>query len=674
MKLLESWLPAEGSGRPLGCLATSFTFNSDFFAEDCLSRFLGISTRDPEGAGGLDIAGLLEEEEKLAETSVCVLVDQSCRPEPRNLRWDLIPVRVLGGLLHAKVALLIWENGLRVIIGSANLTPAGYRNQVEMALALDLDAQCQVPRHVFEELARELRAIVQLANATPGHGPHARAEALITLFEQRLAVAPLPASPPSGWKFALGVSRPGTSPFDSFAQVWSGTPPQEMRVLSPFWDDRDDMPGVQAALERLAKRASTGSRTTVNFIVPVDHTAAGMLVRAPARLRSVAGRRVKARVTAFDAGDGRRLHAKCLQYGSANWVATLFGSSNITGKGLGIDRLPHREINLWVGCRNGSPGAKAMATLLKPGDEIGEGVSWEPDPDDEDEALLPPLPAGFGPALMVCTEPPTLSFHLSSTQLPQTWEIDLPIDGGKGRRIMDSRSWEAAGKPESCEVQCATDGVGLPSVLEVRWNDADGPRMAPWLVNLGDGVSLPAAAELRQLPTEILLAVLASTRPLRGAIEVALRQRTSAANDPRDDLDPLKRFDASGMLLMRVQRMSAALWGVSSRLAKPLPNLEALEWRLTGILGPEHLARKLVEEEGSDARLPGETLFFLAELALVLSTVRWQLGSGVSEDAVKARVARTVALIRDLSKSVTGDDTPMAMVGYTEKVWTAAQT
>ena len=84
MKMLDHWLPPDDAGDPLACLATSFTFDTDFFAEDCLSRFLAISGRDPDGAFGSDIAGLLEEEERLAEARVSVLVDQSCRPEPRN--------------------------------------------------------------------------------------------------------------------------------------------------------------------------------------------------------------------------------------------------------------------------------------------------------------------------------------------------------------------------------------------------------------------------------------------------------------------------------------------------------------------------------------------------------------------------------------------------------------
>ena len=86
MKMLEQGLPPDDDGDPVACLATTFTFDTDCFAEDCLSRFLGISGRDPDGATGFDIACLLEEEERLAEARVSVLVDQICRLEPRKLR------------------------------------------------------------------------------------------------------------------------------------------------------------------------------------------------------------------------------------------------------------------------------------------------------------------------------------------------------------------------------------------------------------------------------------------------------------------------------------------------------------------------------------------------------------------------------------------------------------
>ena len=51
-KLLDAWTPPEGAGDPVGCIATSFTFDSVFFEEECLGRFLRLET-DPTEDGPL---------------------------------------------------------------------------------------------------------------------------------------------------------------------------------------------------------------------------------------------------------------------------------------------------------------------------------------------------------------------------------------------------------------------------------------------------------------------------------------------------------------------------------------------------------------------------------------------------------------------------------------------
>jgi hypothetical protein len=93
-RLLDYWSPPESAGPAVACLATTFTFEADFFVEDCLSRFLQLSTVASETEGISSIAAVLEEEDRLSEAQVTVLVDRSSPSEKRNLRWDLLPVAV----------------------------------------------------------------------------------------------------------------------------------------------------------------------------------------------------------------------------------------------------------------------------------------------------------------------------------------------------------------------------------------------------------------------------------------------------------------------------------------------------------------------------------------------------------------------------------------------------
>lgn len=137
-RLLDLWTGEEGFGRPLGCVTTSFTFDAELFEEQCLARFLSIQSSPNETAK----AYLIEREEKLSQCFACVLVDGAHVAPDRSLRWHMLPVTLpRGGVLHAKLTLLAWENCIRILIDSANLTEPAYRRNQEVMAALDFGAQ-----------------------------------------------------------------------------------------------------------------------------------------------------------------------------------------------------------------------------------------------------------------------------------------------------------------------------------------------------------------------------------------------------------------------------------------------------------------------------------------------------------------------------------------------------
>ena len=128
-RLLDAWTPPPDAGEPLGCVATSFTFSSVFFEEDCLGRFVRLETDAAEDGA----AFLVEREEKFSQL-ICAaaLVDQRHARGSRSLRWDLLAARLPAGILHAKISLLLWTNTARLIVASANLTEDGYRRNHEV--------------------------------------------------------------------------------------------------------------------------------------------------------------------------------------------------------------------------------------------------------------------------------------------------------------------------------------------------------------------------------------------------------------------------------------------------------------------------------------------------------------------------------------------------------------
>jgi hypothetical protein len=633
-RLLDHWSPPDGAGAAMACLATSFTFEADFVAQDCLSRFLSLSSVAGEGDRVSSIAALLEEEDRLSETQVTILVDRSSPAEKRNLRWDVLPLSLAGGLLHAKVVVLLWERSARLVLGSANLTSAGYRRQVELALAIDLDGECTVPRGVLEELCGELRALVELV---PGGvtGPKARAFTTIHLLQERIASLDLPTSARELY-LAVAPARPGTSPLERLTDVWRGAQPLRATWLSPFWDDSAQPSAVDAVTQRLTGRPARDRKVTL--IVERDPFTAN--VNAPMSLATTG-----ADVVAFDPPDDerRRLHAKLLLLESDDWVAGLIGSSNATRAGFGLHPSQgHQELNLWIGCPAGSRAAKHLRSLARAGDAIHiDEELWEQTA-DEDEPTTPVLPLGFE-SCTIEAHPAAVTLTFTPHRLPSSWQLATP----SGAPILGSEEWTRNGAPTSTTIPLPTDEP-LPAYLAVRWQEGAVEIQATWPANVADRSALPPPQDLADLPVDVLLAALASTRPLPVALEQELRRRERRSAEGTLELDPLRRFDNSTLLMNRVRHVSLALWRLQQRLSRPATNLDAVRWRFYGAIGPIAIADGLVRSAGEEGAIPGEAHFLIAELALTVANIDWVHPAGTVEPADVRRLVRQ--LLKDLAK------------------------
>ena len=126
--MLELWRPPREAGDPLGCLATTFTFQPGLFDEQCLARFLEIES-EPNRE---DLAFLLERETRLGAVYAGVMVDHTQAGVEHSLRWDVLPIRIPRAKQHAKLSLLAWQNHIRILVASANLTEQGYRYNREV--------------------------------------------------------------------------------------------------------------------------------------------------------------------------------------------------------------------------------------------------------------------------------------------------------------------------------------------------------------------------------------------------------------------------------------------------------------------------------------------------------------------------------------------------------------
>ncbi|WGD53180.1 phospholipase D family protein [Bradyrhizobium sp. CB1650] len=234
-RLLDLWTGDEAFGRPLGCVATSFTFDAELFEEQCLARFLSIQSNPNETAK----AYLIEREEKLAQSFACVLVDSTHAAADRSLRWHMLPVRLPGGgILHAKLTLLVWENFIRVLIGSANLTEPAYRRNQEVMAVLDFGPEGNAAPELLRECIAFLHRVREYA---PGidrtdSGPQAALTKFLSSVERRAR-----SFPPADRDDAECVLIPLVPDSDTVIQQldarWVGPRPDCAWVLSPFFDE-----------------------------------------------------------------------------------------------------------------------------------------------------------------------------------------------------------------------------------------------------------------------------------------------------------------------------------------------------------------------------------------------------------------------------------------------------
>ena len=133
-KLIDRLVPNPHSGAMQGLLATTFELRPDFLEMDFLPSVFGLGAWDDRSW-----TTRIALEKRLFELDAAVILTEArrYRGRPRSLRLDVRPaVSPRGSVLHAKVTLLLFERAVRLIVGSANLTKQGYRENREVVAVL----------------------------------------------------------------------------------------------------------------------------------------------------------------------------------------------------------------------------------------------------------------------------------------------------------------------------------------------------------------------------------------------------------------------------------------------------------------------------------------------------------------------------------------------------------
>lgn len=610
--LLEAWEPPEGAGEPLGCVATTFRLDPIFFETECLARFVGLGT----DAGEDKLQYLLEQEERLSQLMVAaVLVDQhDCRGR-RNLRWDLIPARIPGRRLHAKVCLLAWTNCVRVIIGSANLTEDGYRRNLEIFGTLDYLEGGEHPLSVLWETIKFLNDVIR--RSVPGWESSAAVGRWRSLLDHVRSRARHwgrdgQRGPIRVYTIFSGLGSPHV--LSQAAELWpSGEGSiSSAWVVSPFFDPPEAEDRAARALWAILRQRGPAE---VHYCVEVDEADGKVHVFAPESLRAATPQGREGVFTAFhrlELDQSRRLHAKGIWLEGERHQLYIVGSSNFTGAGLGLSGAPNIEANLAFVAHFDAREARALEDAFPDYEDIpDEYIVFRPrrneDETEESEVgLLPPLCQHAQYRRVDTRRELVLCFADSPPSgLAVFTEDDKPLwSAGPDCGPMIVIEWGPDRPPSGLWVQ-------LPGEEQKAW----------WPVEIDSSSSLPAPEELRDLPLEILVRVLTSARPAYCVISEELARRTgqrAKAGDPELVVDPHAKVDTSTFLLQRSRRMGLAMKVLSQRLAEPVACEAALRWRLEGPVGVDALVRAVLHE----GRCTEEKAFLLTDLALSLARVK----------------------------------------------------
>jgi hypothetical protein len=168
-----------GDQAPIGVVFCSFTFEPAFFEEHVLRAVLRI------GSDPVEQPARFHEDVRraLQETPVACIVDAGARSPGQRLPYDLLEVH--SRVHHPKLALVLFEDGARLGVGSGNLSRGGFGNNAELLFVRDLAYAEPADAEALRAVDRFLVADLAL---TPNRGT--QADAVLGVLRSKIAGTP----------------------------------------------------------------------------------------------------------------------------------------------------------------------------------------------------------------------------------------------------------------------------------------------------------------------------------------------------------------------------------------------------------------------------------------------------------------------------------------------------
>ena len=634
-KLTDRLLPEPSFGRLLGVLATTYEMQPEFVETDFLPTLLGLGAWDDR-----NWTSRIALEKSLSELeTACLMVDaRPYRGRPRSLQLELRPVVPdRGRLLHAKVLLSVYEEAIRLIVGSANLTEPGYRKNREIIAVLTATAKRTTDARLITE-------------AIEGFGVHLKdwmspaATRFCELTTQRLLI----------WKenevseqwFSWGGNQ--TPIYQQMIEHW----PQHEKIdritiVSPFWsEERTDGP-ISRFVAALRSNNSLSDNPELSLLTEAaPETESTYRPMLPPTFGTFDARAlgIRASVSAVDPrvppeevelGEGftgsRSLHAKFVLLEGHTTVLAYLGSANFTNRGWGfIPDAKQANIEAGVILRRTGAGRTVLNALIpltigKPipleGAAAGRLALPDPSPDDlpwpvfvQDVLLAPSEVDPNVLELVIVTDQSTISgdWRIEVTEIDQQSVKKLLAGGADARQ------------PERHRIPL--DDATLLQLLRERevnvvWWECESGRGFPINVAPDARMSLPISPGSGHPAEQNLIAY------YQGRIR--WEELFPDPDEPRDAVhDSHGGGDKSSVDTSRIQsyvvrEFVEALTGINHDLKSAAKAGKAgMRLALLGSVSPIALGRHIVEAAQAGTRTPTASGFQLVEIVGCLAAAR----------------------------------------------------
>jgi phosphatidylserine/phosphatidylglycerophosphate/cardiolipin synthase-like enzyme len=627
---LVDWLgPRKEFGPLRAVVGTSYEFTQEFFETDFLPNLLDLGAWNER-----HWTSRIALERHLSDLKVAtVFIDAACyRGRPDSLRVSMSPVALgRGRSLHAKVLLLVYEDAIRLFVGSANLTENGYRRNREVASVLTCTPDFGDQAHIIAEGIEGLRARVA---TWPAKGCTA------VLDEAAARIA--------SW---AGSSRPAEQPSDqfawsdrdhplwrTFADAWPrGQRIKRVSILSPFWSDEGAAGPLSLLLAALRERAPFDPGADLRLLtdafpvaretfVPVLPESFGTFDARGLGLQAsvwTVDPRIDPRDVDVEDFEGlRALHAKAVVVEGDKETLAYVGSANFTRRGWGFGGGGAAEnANIEAGLILRRPAAAALTERVLPAtvgrpvplDGTAAGKVRNPEPLADDQ----PWPGFILEVTLVPRQDDArvLDLHVSYAAGSGVWSVRVPSDSASPSESLHA----SEGAADAGVLVLPLSAPLLARILverevEIVWGDPASVRRFPVNVDPSARDGLPVApGDVR--PGE---AMLLSYYQGRLAWEDLYPEPGAAGGPEASASKAAATVDTSRIRSYQIREFVEALNGIRADLRTAAQSGSAMALALRGPVSPVALAKAVAEAVREQGRTPVAACFQLVEILAIL--------------------------------------------------------